>query len=161
MNVIIVIALAVILFGLVFFSRRRFGMLGLALAAGVTVGSMWGADGGVLLSSVGILPSGSSTDAIALAILTMLPALLLLTKGKKTKKVGVKVLSGLLFVVMSLAALVGPLSLMLPLDATGVVVYSTLLQYQSLIISAGIVVAVLDILFAKTPKPAPDAKAHH
>lgn len=161
MNLIIVIAIAVVLFGLVFFSRRRFGMLGLALAAGVTVASMWGADAGVVLSSVGVLPSGQSTDAIAIAALTMLPALLLLTKGKKTKKVGLKVFSGVLFVVMSLAVLVEPLTSMLPLDATGVVIYSTLLQYQSLIISAGIVVAVFDILFARSPKPAPDAKAHH
>ena len=161
MNLIIVITLAVVLFGLVFFSRRRFGMLGLALAAGVTLGSIWGVDAGVVLSSISVLPSGQSTDAIAVAILTMLPALLLLTKGKKTKKVGLKIFSGVMFVIVSLAVLVNPLSSMLPLDATGVVLYSTLLQYQSLIISAGIVVAVLDILFAKTPKPAPDAKAHH
>lgn len=161
MNLIIVIALAIILFGLVFLTRRRFGLLGLALGAGATLASLWGYEAGIVLASTGVIPDGQATGAIAVAAITLLPALLLLGRGKKTKKVGIKVTSSLLFVILSLTLLAESLSTALPLDATGIVIYTTLLQYRDVIVSVGLVAALIDILVAKTPKPAPDAKPHH
>lgn len=161
MNLIIVVAIGVILFGLAFLSKRRFGMHGLALAAGATLASLWGNDAGVLLASAGVLPPSIAADALALCLVTVLPALLLLTRGKKYKKVGSRVVGSLLFTILALAFIVQPLSSVLPLDATGVVIYTTLLQYQSLIISGGIVLAIIDILMAKAPKPAPEEKHRH
>jgi hypothetical protein len=161
MNLIIVAVIAVVLFGLAFISRRRFGIHGLALAAGAFLSQLWGNDLGVILSGFNLLPDGFSAVAVSVCIITVLPALLLMFRGKKAKKVITRVFSGLIFAVLALAFIVEPLSSVLPLDATGVVIYTILLQYKGLIIGSGIIIAILDILLATTPKPAPEEKHRH
>ena len=47
MNVVLIFGLlAVVLFGSAFVTRRRFGLLGLALAAGSILSGLWGYDAG-------------------------------------------------------------------------------------------------------------------
>jgi hypothetical protein len=158
MNLVIVMVIAVVLFGLAFLSKRHFGMHGLALAAGYTLSTLWGGDLAVILAGTGVLPVAIPASAVVSLGLTLLPALLLLIRGKKYKKMTGRLFGAGAFTLLALALIVQPLSSTVPLDTTGVVVYTLLLQYQSLIIGAGIIVAVIDILLAKPAKPVPEAK---
>jgi len=161
MNLIIVIVVAVVLFGLAFLSKRRFGMHGLALVAGATLAALWGETFAVLVASAGVLPYGIPAEPLVMIVLTVAPGLMLLLRGKKYKNIGGRTFGAIMFTALALALIVTPLSILLPLDAASSVAYATILQYKSLIIGGGIVVAVLDILFAKTAKPVPEEKHRH
>ena len=161
MNIIILAVVAIVLFGLAFLSKRRFGTHGLALAAGATLSGLWAEYIAVLLSSAALLPAGLKPEAVAAVLITIAPALLLLLRGRKTKKVGMRLFGAVLFTVLALAFIVEPLISLLPLDGGANVIYVTLLDYRALIIGAALLVAVLDILLAKAPKPVPEEKHRH
>lgn len=161
MNIIIVIIISIVLFGLFFLSKRRFGMQGLALVAGATLAGLWGKDLSTLIASAGIVPAGIPVAPLVICLITVIPAIALLIRGKKTKKIGHRLFGSTLFVLLALALIVEPLGSILPLDASGVVVYTLLFQYQSVIIGVSIVIAVVDILMSKAPKPVPEEKHRH
>jgi hypothetical protein len=161
MNVIILSTLAIVLFGLAFLSKRRFGIHGLALAAGATLSSFWADTTGVVVSGLGVLPTGLNPTALAAVLITLLPALFLLIRGRKTKKIGTRLFGAVLFTVLAFSFIVEPVILLLPLDGSANSVYVTLLDYQALIVGAGLVIALIDVLLAKAPKPVPEEKHRH
>lgn len=153
MNVIIIFAvLAVVLFLVAFWSRRRYGLLGLALTAGATLSSIWNYDAGLVVSSIGLVPSGPLTNAITLSLLVLLPAIILLFHGYTYKENAARVIGSLLFMILALAFLVEPLGFALPLEGTANDVYKWLLQWREVIISIGVVLAVIDLFFTRPAK---------
>lgn len=153
MVVIIVLAsLAIALFLGAFWSRRRFGLLGLALTAGATLSSIWSYDAGLVVSSTGLVPNGPLTNAVALSLIVLLPAIILLFHGYTYKENAARVIGSLLFMVLALAFLVEPLSFALPLEGGANDVYKWVIQWQELIISIGVVLAVVDLFFTKPAK---------
>ena len=150
MTVLIVfIVLAALLFAGAFISKRRFGLLGLALAAGATLSTIWSYDAGLLVSSTGLIPEGPFTNAVTLAVIVLLPAILLLFHGYSYKNTLSRVIGSLLFTLLALAFLVEPIGFALPLEGVGADVYGWIVEYKELIISVGIVVAVVDLFFTK------------
>ena len=151
-------ALAIALFAGAFFSKRRFGLLGLALTAGATLSSMWSYDAGLVISSTGLVPEGPLTNAVALSAVTLLPAILLLFHGHAYKNAISRVIGSLLFTVLALAFLVEPIGFALPLSGVAADIYNWLVANRELIISAGVVLAVIDLFFTK---PAPKSEHKH
>lgn len=150
MVVIIVLAiLAAALFTGAFLSRRRFGLLGLALTAGATLSSIWSFDAGLVVSSTGLVPNGPYTNAIALSLVVLLPAIILLFHGYTYKEDFARVIGSVLFTVLALAFLIEPLGFALSLQGTAGDVYNWLLAHRNIIISAGVVLAVIDLFFTK------------
>ncbi len=153
MVVVIVLAvLAIALFLGAFWSRRRYGLLGLALTAGATLSSIWSYDAGLVVSSTGLVPNGPLTNAIALSLIVLLPAIILLFHGYTYKENAARVIGSLLFMILALAFLVEPLGFALPLEGTANDVYKWILQWRELIISIGVVLAVIDLFFTKPAK---------
>lgn len=153
MVVIIVFAvLAIALFLGAFWSRRRFGLLGLALTAGATLSSIWSYDAGLVVSSTGLVPNGPLTNAVALGLIVMLPAIILLFHGYTYKENAARVIGSFLFMVLALAFLVEPLGFALPLEGAANDIYKGLLQWKEVIISIGVVLAVVDLFFTKPAK---------
>ncbi|MAU34101.1 hypothetical protein CL689_01330 [Candidatus Saccharibacteria bacterium] len=150
--VLIFAAIAVVLFLAAFFSKRRFGLLGLALTAGATLSTIWSYDAGLLLSSLGVFPNGPLTNAVALSAVVLLPALLLLFHGYSYKSLIGRLVGALLFTLLALAFLVEPLEFALPLTGTAGQVYATINGYKDIIISAGVIIAVVDLFFTKPAK---------
>ncbi len=159
--IIILAAVALALFFGAFISKRRFGLLGLALTAGATLSTIWSYNAGLVVAATGVVPDGVITQAIAQSLVVLLPAILLLFHGYSYKGVVGRIVGALLFTVLALVFLVEPLSYALPLDGTGGLVYSTIRQYKDIIISAGVILAVIDLFFTKPAHLAEKSKKKH
>jgi len=82
----------------------------------------------------------------------LLPAVVLLFHGYTYKENAARVIGSLLFTILALAFLVEPLSFALPLTGSAADVYRIIVQYKEVIISAGVVFAVIDLFFTKPAK---------
>ena len=145
----ILIGIAVILFLGAFVSKRRFGLLGLALTAGATLSTMWSYDAGLLVSSTGLVPDGPLTNAVALSLVVLMPAIVLLFHGYKYKALFSRIIGSLLFTILALAFLLKPIGFALPLEGTSAYLYNQAVSYKDLIISVGVLLAIVDLFFTK------------
>ena len=147
--VIVLIGIAVLLFAGAFISKRRFGLLGLALTAGATLSTIWSYDAGLVVSGTGLFPEGVVTQAVTQSLVVLLPAILLLFHGYSYKNIVSRSIGSLLFTVLAIAFLLEPISFALPLEGAGAQVYDTIRDYRDVIISAGVILAVVDLFFTK------------
>lgn len=159
--VIVLASLALVLFAGAFISKRRFGLLGLALTAGATLSTIWSYDAGLVVSSVGIFPEGVITQAVTQSLVVLLPAVLLLFHGYAYKNIVSRIVGSLLFTALALAFLIEPISYALPLDGASGAVYSQIRNYKDLIISVGVIFAVVDLFFTKPAHLAEKGKKKH
>lgn len=150
MNVVVVFAvLAVVLFVGVYISKRRFGLLGLALAAGSILSTIWNYDAGLIVGAIGVIPEGPVTTAVTLSLIVVLPAILLLFHGYTYKHVVGRIVGAFLFTVLTLAFLVEPLGHVFSLEGSGSEFYLWLVNNKDVIISIGMIIAVVDLFFTK------------
>jgi hypothetical protein len=159
--IIVFATIAIILFTGAFISKRRFGLLGLALTAGAMLSTLWSYDAGLVVSSTGIFPEGVITQAVTQSLVVLLPAILLLFHGYSYKHVVGRIVGSLLFTVLALAFLIEPIGYALPLDGLGATIYSVLKQNKDLIISIGVVFAVIDLFFTKPAHLAEKSSKKH
>lgn len=157
--ILICVAIAVVLFVASFIHKRRFGLLGLALAAGSLLSGIWGYDVGLIASGLGI-PSTPMTTAIILSLLILLPAIFLLFHGYTYKSLIGRVIGASLFTLLALAFLVEPLGHILILQGAGANAYQWLLDNKSVIIGAGLTIAVFDLFLTKPPHLADKRHKH-
>lgn len=151
--IIVFAVVAIVLFVGSFISKRRFGLLGLALTAGATISTIWTYEAGLIVASTGLLPEGVLTQAAVQSFVVLLPALLLLFHGQTYKKIVPRVVGSLLFTLLALAFLVEPIGYGLPLEGAGATTYGILKEYKDLIISIGVIAAVVDLFFTKPARP--------
>lgn len=145
----VLIGLVLALFAGAFFSKRRFGLLGLALTAGATLSSIWSYDAGLIISSTGLVPVGPMTNAVALSLVVLLPAVLLLFHGYAYKGMFPRIIGSLLFTILAVAFLLEPIGFALPLEGTSAYVYNQALNYKDIVISVGVILAIIDLFFTK------------
>lgn len=151
MQVIIVFSiLALVLFASAFLTGRRFGLLGLALAAGSILSEIWNTDAGLIVSATGLVPSGPITDTVTLALLVLLPPAVLLFHGTTYRSHIPRIIGAFLFTLLALAFLIQPLGHSLSLQGLGADVFNWLDTNRVVIISVGIILAVVD-LFMTNP----------
>ena len=147
--VVVFSILAIVLFLGAFISKRRFGLLGLALTAGATLSTLWSYDAGLVVSGTGLIPEGVMTQAATQSLVVLLPAFLLLFHGYSYKNKLSRTIGALLFTILALAFLVEPIGYALPLEGGGAQIYGMLKEYKDFIISVGVVLAVVDLFFTK------------
>jgi hypothetical protein len=148
--VAILVAIIVALFVGAFLSKRRFGILGLGLAAGAIISPIWGINAGFVVSSTGLVQEGPIVNAIALSALILIPAVLFMFHGYTYKHMVGRIIGSLLFTLLAAAFLVGPIGATMTLTGPVGNVYQWLVSNQELIVSIGVALAVADFLFAKT-----------
>lgn len=153
MTVIIVFAaIAIALFLGAFITKRRFGLLGLALTAGATLSVIWGDYAGLLVSMLGIVQGADLANAIGRSLVVVLPAILLLFHGYTYKSMPGRIFGSFLFTVLAVAFLIEPIGFALPLTDGASQVYTFLVNNREIIISAGVTIAVIDLFFTKPAK---------
>lgn len=140
--------LIVVIFVAAFVARRRFGLLGLALASGSLLSGIWGYDAGLIAGAIGIQSSPLST-AVILSIIVLLPAFLLLFHGYTYKTIIGRLVGAGLFTVLAIAFLIEPVGHILVLQGQALTIYNYFISYKDLIIGAGLIVAVVDIFLTK------------
>lgn len=151
-SLIILIAVVVLLFVGAFISRRRFGLLGLALTAGATISVIWDETAGLMVSATGLVPEGPITQAVTQSLIVLLPAILLLFHGYTYKNMFSRVVGSLCFAILGIAFLVQPIGYAIPLDGIGAQVYNQAVAYKDVVISVGVIFAVVDLFFTKPAK---------
>lgn len=138
--------LGLVLFGLAFMTRRRFGVLGLALAAGSLLSSLWATSLVTMIESMNNNLSGIAVAGYVAAALVLLPAVLLLFSGPAYRGAHSRLTGALLFAVFALILVSAPLGSALVLDDMGRTIYDALQHYQTYIITVGVALAILDLL---------------
>ena len=155
--ILICILIAAVLFAASFIHKRRFGLLGLALAAGSLLSGIWGYNAGLIVSALGF-PSGPVATAVTMAAIVLLPAAILLFHGSRYHNLFGRVLGASMFTLLALAFLIEPLSHVLMPQGVGADVYKLLVDNRNVIIGFGLIAAVVDLFLTK---PAHLSEKHH
>lgn len=140
------------LFAATYFTRRRYGVLALALCAGSILSGLWAADVTPLVREAGVELLSPPLASVVATSLVLFPAVILLFSGPKYTKRLPRLIGSVLFALLATALILQPLYNGLVLDASGTQVYDFLNDNKSYIITAAIVYALFDILTLKTPK---------
>lgn len=160
MDVLLVYSIvAAALFVAAYITRRRFGLLGLALACGSILSGIWGNDIIYAFSYSGA-PTGPLAAAIILSGFTLLPAGVLLFHGYSYKSKLGRLIGAGLFTILAMAFLIEPLGHVLMLQGFGSQVYDWLLSNRETIIGIGLALAVLDMFLTKPAHIADRRRSH-
>jgi hypothetical protein len=155
---IVYIIIIAILFATSFFTKRRFGILGLALAAGSILSGFWLYDGG-LVAGLFNIPNSPYTTAAVSSIIILLPSIaIILFYGGKYKTMVGRVVGSILFAVLAMAFLFEPLSHTFTFSGPETIVMNAITANRQIIISLGLVAAVVDVVLYGS-KHAPEG--HH
>lgn len=152
---VIVGGMMVVLGVLAFITRRRFGVLGLALATGALMSTVWVGDVTPLVAQTGLQTLQPPLESIVGAVLTLLPAVVLLLSGPISHAPWQRIGGAILFALLAITLLLEPLSAALVIDGPGRLVYEALGEYRIFIVTGCIVVALLDAVAIKSPKRTP------
>lgn len=155
-NIIISIFILLALFIPVFESKRRFGTLGLALAAGYLLNELWGYDIYQIAIGFGV-PSNSIGHLIVSFFVIIAPTVVLLFHGHAYKTLIGRVIGASLFTVLAIAFMTNLLSEALEFHGIEAVVYNLILDNKNVIIGCGLVASVVD-LFLTWPAKIPDKR---
>jgi len=151
MDIIVIIGLAVLLlFGFAYITKRRFGVLGLALATGYVLSVMWQ---DVIADIALRLPVdlGVVSPVTFLTLLVILfPSLVLLFGGPRYKTKRGRLLGSILYAVLAVIFSLGALEHTVVLMGDSRTVFEMIVQYQQYILTAALVIAVLDIMHTRS-----------
>lgn len=150
--VVIFLIIIGLLFATAFFTKRRFGVLGLALAAGAMLSTLWVGDLTPIIANAGIILVKPPLESVVAGGLILLPALLLLSSGPTYKSFSQRLVGSAAFAVLAIALLLQPLGSALVIDGIGTSVYDFFTHYRTIIITVCLALAILDLLVAKMPK---------
>lgn len=153
MSFLIVLAIiAAALFITVYITRRRLGVLGLALAAGAILSNLWVGDLTPLVAQAGIEIVRPPLSSVVATAVTLLPAIILLFGGPGYKTTWQRAIGSLVFAGLAIVLLLEPLSAALVIDDSGKPLYEFLQRYQNVIITTGLSLAIIDLLLTRTPR---------
>lgn len=153
MSLLIVVGTFIALFLLAFITGRRFGALGLALAAGVLLAQFAAPLAAEPLSQFDQYFGDFTSLQVSQMLLTIVPSLILLVAGPKYHNKLGRLIGSLLYAAM--AAL-----LLLPYLVINNDVVAKIADFQGGFIALGIVLAIVDMMFTHTKKITPPSKSH-
>ena len=153
--VVIFLIIICSLFATAFFTKRRFGVLGLALATGAMLSQLWVGNLTPIIANAGIILVKPPLESVVSAALILLPAVVLLSSGPTYKSMPQRVIGAVLFAMLAIALLLEPLGSALVIDNVGKPVYDFFVQQRVLIVTVALVLAIGDLLLTKTPRHKP------
>lgn len=159
MTLVLIFVIALGLFALAFFSKRRFGTLGLALAAGALLSAQLTRDVSLFIERNEVPVEPLSSSAAASVALILIPSLVLLLSGPTYKTKKTAAIGALAFALMATMLILGPLTTALP--ALEPLVWDALqfiARYQSLLIAGGVIGAVVDTWLTHNTKTSKKGK---
>jgi hypothetical protein len=150
MTLVILLVLVLSLFAIAFVTKRRFGVLGLGLTAGLVLSQVLTKDTAGFLRYFDF-PIGSLTyEAAGSALLILAPALVLLVSGPKYSDRRLAIAGSALFAVFGVVLLLTPLApILITADPSVQPMMSAIALNNPTIISAGVIAAVVDMMHAQ------------
>lgn len=153
MSFLVVMAIvAAALFITVYITKRRLGVLGLALAAGAILSNLWVGDLTPLVAQAGIEIVRPPLSSVVATVVTLLPAVILLFGGPAYKTTWQRILGSALFAMLAITLLLEPLGAALVIDDKAKPVFDFLQRYQNIFITTGLTLAILDLLTTRNPR---------
>lgn len=148
MTLVVLLVIGLILFGLAFLTKRRYGVLGLGLTAGLVLSQEVSKEFAELLQYADVPVDPLPFVAAANMILILLPALVLLISGPRYTDRRYAIIGSVLFAVYGVVLLLPALVPNLPLaDRTAIQpLISMLAANTSTIIAIGVTAAVVDVM---------------
>lgn len=140
------------LFLTAYFTKRRYGVLGLALCAGYILSTMWADDVTPLVREAGINLLAPPLVNVVGVCLILLPAVLLFFSGPTYSKRLPRIIGAAAFALLATSFIIGMFGTGLNLSGDSKQVYEFLVDNRNYIITATIAYAIFDILTIKTPK---------
>lgn len=140
---------AVLLFLLAFMTKRRFGLLGLALAAGSILSGLWVDYASIFMPMLG-LQRGSLTEASIGVILILMPAFLTMLHGYAYSSMGGRLFGAFAFSLLSLAFLSTPLSFAFVNTGSMAGIVAFVDGNKDFIIGIGLLVAIGDLVVSSS-----------
>lgn len=155
MTVIVSLVVALALFAVAYVSRRRFGVLGLGLAAGALLADYMTKDLSKLISQNNVPVEPLSALSAAAIFLILLPSVALFIKSPHYKKRNDAMAGAAQFTVLAMLLLLAPLTNSLPPDKLMQPFLNWVNTYQSGLLALMIGLAILDIWMIR-PAPPPE-----
>jgi hypothetical protein len=153
MGLILVAAIAIGLFAAAFITKRRFGVLILALTAGIVLSNQLAPFTGEILTALDLnLPNIDGND-LAKGLLILTPTAVLLISGPKYGSRLLAGISALVFAIFATLLFVQPMLTSLSMSASVKNVLETALQNMVLITPIMIIIALLDVVGTKFARP--------
>lgn len=145
MTLIIILVVLLALFGLAFVTKRRFGVLGLALAAGVVLAQNASVFVAGYIKSQSLSVEPLSYSSVATIALILAPALILLAGGPTYNSKRAATVGAVGFALLGTLFLLGPLTTDLPSTDSAVRnVLNIIARYQNIIVICALVLALID-----------------
>lgn len=154
MTLLIVVVLALGLFGLAFATKRRYGALGLGLTAGLVLSQELTKDLAHILRVADFPVEPLSFQSAAIIVLILAPALILLLSGPKYTNQRSVVIGSVVFALYGTMLLLEPLTTSMPIaDSSVGDMINQLARYHTFIICVGVIAAIVDMMqsHVKTP----------
>jgi hypothetical protein len=136
-----------------FFSRRSMGVPSLALAAGAVLAKLWTESLTPLVANSGVVIVQPPLESLVAIALTLVPALLVMARSPKASANHHAIFGSIVFAVLGVMLTYGAFTNAVILDEASKQYVMTLLSYDSIIITAAIVLALFDVLFYRKPHP--------
>lgn len=136
-----------------FATRRRFGLLGLALCAGYLLSEIYTNTLTPFIEQQGVSISYPPLEIVVQTVLILLPAAVLLLSGASYQVMWQRVLGAVAFSTMAMAFLMEPLTSTLQFDAAGTSFVTAFGGSTDIIIGVGVILAVADALLTGYSKP--------
>lgn len=146
-----------ILFVLAFFSGRLVALASLALCAGAVLAKLWTTDLTPLVAQAGVQLVSPPLGSIVAVLLTVLPAILVLMKSPRTSHKHHRLISSLVFAVLGVMLTYGAFSNAVVLDEQSKKIVLQILSYERWILTAGITLAIIEVLAFHKPHHQTDA----
>lgn len=141
--------LLALLFCFSFFTKRRFGVLGLGLVAGSLLSTNWSDTLTPFIEQQGLVLVSPPLSSIVQTALVLLPPLILFLSGPSYSRAWPRLAGSIAFTLLAFTFLLQPIGVAVLLEGAGLEVYKFFHTYQSLIIVAGIVIALVDVLLTR------------
>lgn len=140
-------------------TKRRFGVLGLALAAGALLSETWAATLTPFLERQGVEVVAPPLSALVQIVLTLAPSIILLFSGPTYTKGGLRLAGSIAYGLFGLTLVANVLSAILVLAEPGSLVLQFIHNNRVTIIVAALAFALTDLVMTKRPKM-PSSKKH-
>lgn len=135
------------LFLIFFISKRHFGMPALGLTAGAVLAKLWTDGLTPVVANAGFMLEVPPLHSVVALVLTLLPALIVMTRATKAHSLAHQTYSAFVFAALATMLTYSAFANAVVLDDTSRAIVIKLLPYDSVIITTCIGLALLDVVY--------------
>ena len=150
MMVIVISVIAIILFFLALLSRRRFGALGLSLAAGALLSSTLANDISTLLANLDVSTGSIPYLTASQILLIIMPPFLVLLNGPSYSGRLQTIFGSICFALLGTLLLLGPISVIVPYNDQARSLLSLISPYTKPVLAVLVGIAIVDTWLTHT-----------